>query len=304
MARYRDAGRTVRELPVEGNPHLELRRLEPAGAYWALVDECGAKRAVLSVAEAAALAGDGWWDVSEATRIELEYWDATGSWQGSHFRDHPSDDAAVQRLFESWKQLWEQFRARDDALPRARVRAYELPLVFAWARAQADPTVRVTVTGHGAISDHVTTVHAALHEVVEEWDRPAIVIVDSRSGYVQVMDRKRYETVYAEAVDPEGQDSGTLTPAQRDAITALGWSDPKVELVPYERPAYANEWKGRNFALEWPRDGDLGSLATVLVRTLAIYGLEEAADLDLTMFLAVSDDADDGATSDEAPGGA
>jgi hypothetical protein len=299
--RYRDAGRTIRELPIEGNPHLELRRLEPAGAYWALVAQGGAKRAVLSVTEAAALAGDGWWDVSEATRIELEHWDTTGRWQGSRKRDHPNDDAAVQALFEGWRQLWEQFRARDDARPRARVRAFDLPFVFDWVRDDEDPTVRAAVTGHGAISDHVTTVYAALHEIVEEWERAAIVIIDSPSGYVQVLDRKRYTTVYAEAVDPEGQDAGTLTPDQRDAITALGWSDPKIELVPYERPSYANEWNGRNFALEWPRDGDLRSLATVLVRTLGIYGLEEPDDLDLTMFLAVSDEADDGASSDEAP---
>lgn len=286
--RHRDAGRTVRELPIDGSPHLELRRLEPAGAYWALADEHGAIRAVLSVSEAAALAGDGWWDVSESTKLELEYWDATGSWRGSRNREHPSDDTAVRALFEGWTQLWEQLRARNDALPRARVRAFELPLVFAWVRGEEDPTVRVTVTGHGAISDHVTTVHAALGEAVEKWERDVIVIVGSPSGYVQVMDRKRHTTVYAEAVDPEGQDAGTLTPDQRDALSALGWSDPKVELVPYREPAYANEWAGRNFALEWPRDDDLRSLTGVLVRTLGIYGLEEPDDLELTMFLAVS----------------
>lgn len=297
--RHRDAGRTVRELPIDGNPHLELRRLEPAGAYWALADEHGAIRAVLSVPEAAALAGDGWWDVSESTKLELEYWDATGSWRGSRNREHPSDDTAVRALFEGWTQLWEQLRARDDALPRARVRAFELPLVFAWVRGEEDPTVRVTVTGHGAISDHVTTVHAALGEAVEKWERDAIVIVESPSGYVQVMDRKRHTTVYAEAVDPEGQDAGTLTPDQRDALSALGWSDPKVELVPYEGPSYAHEWKGRNFALEWPRDGDLRSLAGILVRTLGIYGLEEPDDLELTMFLAVSADADQTASEED-----
>jgi len=292
--RYRDAGRTIHEIPIEGNPHLALRRLEPAGAYWALVGEDGTTRAVLSVPEAAALAGDGWWDVSEATKLELEYWDATGSWHGSTRREHPSGEAAVQALYESWRQLWNEFRALDDARPRARVRAFELPLVFAWVRADEDPTVRVTVAGHGAVSDHVTTVHAALHEAVEEWEPDAIVIVESASGYVQAMDRKRHTTVYAEAVDPEGQDAGTLTSGQRDAISALGWSDPKVELVPYPRPSYANEWKGRNFALEWPRNGDVRGLATVLVRTLAVYGLEESDDLDLTMFLAVSDEPDIG----------
>lgn len=295
--RYRDAGRTIHEIPIEGHPHLELRRLEPAGAYWALVDENGAKRAVLSVPEAAALAGDGWWDVSESTRIELEHWDATGDWQGSRNRDHPNSEAAVQALYESWRQLWEQFRALDDARPRARVRAFELPLVFAWVRDDEDPTVRVTVTGHGAVSNHGTTVHAVLREAVEAWQLDAIVIVSSPSGYVQVMDRKRYPTIYAEALDPEGQDAGTFTPDQRDAISALGWSDPKVELVPYQSPSYANEWKGRNFALEWSRDGDLRDLATVLVQTLGVYGLEESDDLDLTMFLAISDEPDSRAPS-------
>ncbi len=240
------------------------------------------------MANAAALARDGCWDVLEATRVELEYWDPTGTWQGSFRREHPNDDPRVLALWRGWHDAWARYLAKDRARPRAAVRAFELPAAFAWARRLDDPAVRITVAGHGAISDHDATILAVLDEIVECWPFDSIAVVSSRHGYVQVMDRKDQPTTYAEAVDPEGQDHGVLSPSQRRALAEIGWSDPKVELVPYEQPGYANEWKGRNFAREWQRASDLGETAAMLAATLAAYGLDETDDLDVDMFRAAT----------------
>ena len=285
---HSDSGFVVREVPIEGALHLELRRLEPAGAAWVLVSEGGAPLTDLAVWQAAAVAGDGWWDVLQATSTELEYWDPHGTWRGSRAREHPSEDPAVVELWRGWLETWERFHAQADNRPRTRVRAFELPLVFAWARDLDHPSVRITVTGHGAISDHAATIRAVLEEVVERWSVDTIAIVESPRAYVQLMDRKERPSIYLEAADPEAQDFGALTGAQREQLVELGWSDPKIEAMPYSEPNYAHEWSGSNFARECPRDADLGEVASVVVSTLAVYGLDEADDLNVDLFPAVT----------------
>jgi hypothetical protein len=102
------------------------------------------------------------------------------------------------------------------------------------------------------------------------------------------MDRKDRPSIYLEAADPEAYEFGALTAAQRRRLVELGWSDPKVEAMPYPEASYANEWSGSNFAREWPRDADLRQVAVALERTLAVYGLGEADDLHVDLFPAVT----------------
>ena len=283
-----DSGFVVREVPIEGSPHLELRRLEPAGAAWVLVSEGGAPahrpRGVASGRRGRRrLVGRPSGDEHRARVLGSARNLARLARAGA-----PSEDPAVVELRRGWLETWERFHAQPDNRPRTRVRAFELPLVFAWARDLDDPSLRITVTGHGAISDHAATIRAVLEEVVDRWSVDTIAIVESPRTYVQLMDRKERPSIYLEAADPEAQDFGALTGAQREQLVKLGWSDPKIEAMPYSEPSYAHEWSGSNFARECPRDADLGEVAAVVVSTLAVYGLDEADDLNVELFPAVT----------------
>jgi hypothetical protein len=285
---HSDSGFVVREVPMGGAPHLELRRLEPAGARWVIALERGTPLVALDVSQAAALAGDAWWDVLQATKGELEHWDPAGTWRGSLARKHAGEDPAVVALWRGWVETWELLRDDREELPRARVQPVELPRVFAEARELDDPSVRLTVTGHGRGPAHVATIRAVLEEAVGRWRLDAVAVVDSPRAYVQLMDRKERPSFYVEASDPEAQEFGVLTAPQRRQLVELGWSDPKVDAMPYPEASYASEWSGANFAREWPRDADLGEVAAVLERTLAVYGLAETDDLDVELFPAAT----------------
>ncbi len=114
--------------------------------------------------------------------------------------------------------------------------------------------------------------------------RDTVGIIESKAAYVQVLDRKARRTIYAEAVDPDVYESGTLSPGQRAHLAELGWSDPKTDLLPYDEPAYAAEWRGANLAREWPRSASAPEIVETLARTLAVYGLEASDELEINVF--------------------
>jgi hypothetical protein len=260
-------------------PRIVLRRLHPAGSFWELVDESGDWIVVLTVQEAARLAGSRWQDIAQATQIELEYWDPTGTWRGSLDRPHPNPDEIVQGMLRQWPRL----HPKSPSRRRRRVLAADRPRALARARKRDDPSIHVLVIGHDAATDHRETVLAVLAETAAR-SGDAIAIVGLEAGYVQLMDRKNKAALYVEAADLDVHDLGALTEEQREALRALGWSDPKTDLVPYDRPVIPNEWRGGNFARDWRRGGDLTELARVLTQTLSVYGLEETDDLHVDLF--------------------
>jgi hypothetical protein len=280
----------IRSIPVDDGSRLELRRRPGAGAAWLLVGEEEGEELEIPVPAAAALAGDegGWWEVLQATRAELEFQDPTGTWTGRQDVVHPSKDPAVRELHEGWLATWAGMRKADEATPRPSVPAFGVLLVLDEARDGGESSLRLRVVSHGGACDHTATVAAVLRDVAAR-DGSTVAVLDSANGYVQLMDRKRLPTVYLEAADPGFQNDRPLTPGQLRRFAELGWTDPKDVPMPYESANYAGEWAGGNLAREWPRDGDPAELASVIVRTLEIYGLDHDAPLDVTIFPAVAD---------------
>ena len=99
----------------------------------------------------------------------------------------------------------------------------------------------------------------------------SVAVADVEGGYVQVLDRKDRPALYLEAYDPGFRGDPPLGPSRRKRLAMLGWSDPKLEPMPYRSAGYAHEWTGGNLAQEWPRSAGRRALARLLADTLVVY---------------------------------
>lgn len=117
-----------------------------------------------------------------------------------------------------------------------------------------------------------------------------VAVVDVEGGYVQLLDRKARPTVYLEAFDPGFRGGPPLGPARRKRLAMLGWSDPKLDPMPYRSAGYAHEWRGGNLAQEWPRGGDPVELARLLADTLLVYRAPDESSVRVEVFDAITPD--------------